>query len=58
MFGIVVGEDGVAEGGSEVGAALATLDDNLGDAGEGLGGMLAFADVDEAYGGSNEAGGV
>ena len=58
LGGIVVGEDGVDEGGGEVAAALATFDDNLGDVAEGLHGVLALTDMDEADGSGDDACGM
>ena len=58
MFGIVEGEDGITEGGSEIGATFATLDDDLGDVAEGFHHVLRLADVDEAYRGGDDASGA
>ena len=58
MCGIVEGEDGVAEGGGEVGTAFAAFDDDFGDVGEGLDHVFRLFHVDKTDGGGDDAGGV
>lgn len=58
LGGIIIGEDGVDKGGGKVAAALATFNDNLGDVAQGLHGVLALADMNEADGSGDDACGM
>ena len=57
-FRVVKAKNGVDECRGEVASALASLDDELRDGGEGFQHMFGFPHVDEAHGCTDNSGGV